>query len=222
MTSDDVLYFDRCGNAGLIKSPFLEIGAAKVQGGAYNFCDIAKKKGVERAVGTDLTSDAGVDFTFDFSVDEKTFRDTWKHGHFATVTIFNVLEHTFDPVRVLTNAAHCLAPGGSLLVLVPSVWPIHSFPKDFQRLLPDWFIEFAQRQQLELTPDHFCWISQFGIQRVDLARVENEYSLPGYTQTPGVPKWKSLRSRLIHRLFNTYGRNHIFSYSALGAVLRKD
>jgi 2-polyprenyl-3-methyl-5-hydroxy-6-metoxy-1,4-benzoquinol methylase len=49
---------------------------------------------------------------------------------FGTILILNVLEHTFEPVRILDNALSLLGPHGALAVLTPAIWPLHDLPMD--------------------------------------------------------------------------------------------
>ena len=54
---------------------------------------------------------------------ESTIEDAWPQlppGAFDIVTIINVLEHTWEPQTVLTEAAARLRPGGTLVVNVPT------------------------------------------------------------------------------------------------------
>ncbi len=219
MTAEDIKYFRACFDQGLVHSPLLEIGSRKNLGETHTFRDVARDLGVASTLGTDLNVGPGVDVATDFSVPTPAFRDQWQHGTFQTVVIFNVLEHTFDPITVLTNALHCVAPGGMLLTLTPSVWPIHSFPKDYTRLLPDWFETFAERNGLELDPRTFSWVSEFGIHPVQQLRDDTGLTLPSFHQLAS--PMKSFHSRVIHRLFNTFGRSHQFTYCTLGAGFRK-
>jgi hypothetical protein len=135
---------------------------------------------------------------------------------FSTVCIFNVLEHTFDPITVLTNALSCVERGGSLLVVVPSVWPIHSYPGDYVRLLPDWYMAFARRHELQLLDQSFCWLSHFGIESINS---RSEAMLPSYLTRPlGVSRSRYWISRIGHKLLNTYGRSHWATNSAIAAA----
>ena len=102
MTPNDAEYFKACHSAGLVKGRMLEVGSAKVQGIA-NLCDIARELGVPEVTGVDLTSYDGVDVIFDFGVEQEEFRDKWDLGAFSTVCVFNVLEHTFDPITILST-----------------------------------------------------------------------------------------------------------------------
>lgn len=217
MTHQDISYLKLCAKLGLVKSPFLEIGAAKVQG-EHNFCDLARDLGVGKTWGVDLSPGKGVDATFDFSVPRESFRGTWTHGRFATVVVFNVLEHTFDPIGVLANALECVEPGGALLVVTPAVWPIHLFPKDFCRLLPDWYVEFARRHDLTLVREGFLWLSQFGLTAIgDEARAQ----FPSYLEEGRGQTFRYWRSRVLHRVFDTFARTHPFAHAAIGAAFTR-
>ncbi|MCL4752368.1 MAG: methyltransferase domain-containing protein [Myxococcales bacterium] len=219
MTSNDLEFFRLCFRLGFVRSPFLEIGSAKVQGSTPNLCEVARSLGITDAVGTDISAGPGVDFTCDFSAPAEEFRSQWARGKFSSVAIFNVLEHTFDPVGVLTNALSCVQPGGHLVVVAPAVWPLHNFPGDFVRLLPNWFEEFARRTHTALVDDAFCWLSQFGVVPV---RSSPDYQLPSYLGARQSHTARYFVSRIVHRAFNTYGRSHAFTHAAIGAVMCKD
>lgn len=215
MTNLDVEWFNRCHRAGLVKNRMLEVGSAKVQG-TPNLCEIARNLGIESATGVDIDQFDGVDIVFDFGLAPEAFREGWRSGTFSTVCIFNVLEHTFDPLTVLTNALSCVHDNGTLLVVTPSIWPIHSYPHDFNRLLPDWYLEFSRRNKLTLIDKQFCWLSQFGIETVELA---SEPTLPSYlTRGQADSRLRYWISRISHKLFNTYGRSHWGTHSAIGAA----
>src|SRR5258706_11538808 len=177
MTARDLEYFGLGQKRGLVREPMLEVGAQTVQEGCPNLCEVARTFGVRTTLGVDISSGPGVDEIFNFELEPEVFRNSWRKGQFSTVAIFNVLEHTFNPVWVLSNAAFCLAPGGALLIVVPSVWPLHDFPRDYVRLMPHWFEAFAARSLLNLDLDLFCWLSQFGI---DPVRRDDPYLLPSY------------------------------------------
>jgi SAM-dependent methyltransferase len=215
MTEIDVEWFKRCYAAGLVKDRMLEVGAARIAGNA-NLCDIARKLGIQNLTGADLEKFDGVDIAADFGLSKEAFGSQWCAGTFSTVCVFNVLEHTFDPVTVLTNALSCLESGGSMLVVTPSIWPIHNFPGDFTRLLPDWYASFAERHQITLLNQQFCWLSQFGIETINIA---SDVTFPSFLTRPrGVDKFRYWASRIGHKLLNTYGRSHWATHSAIAAA----
>jgi SAM-dependent methyltransferase len=215
MTEKDVEYFKQCHAAKLVSGRMLEVGSAKVQG-VPNLCEIAHGLGVGETLGVDMQPFDGVDAVFDFGIRPEEFRASWRLGTFSTVCVFNVLEHTFDPITVLTNALSCLRRNGNLLVVTPSVWPIHSYPGDFSRLLPDWYRSFAERHSLRLVEAHFCWLSEFGIEKIG---DEAEPSLPAFQyRKREASKSRYWASRIGHKLLNTYGRSHWATHSAIGAA----
>lgn len=219
MTHLDVLYFKLCYKCNVIRSPFLEIGSAKVQDNLPNLCDLAKESNIQEFKGADLSFSKGVDIQFDFSIDTIEFTKTWSHGKFSTVAIFNVLEHTFDPISVLRNALFCVEPGGTLLVITPCIWPLHDYPYDYLRINPHWYEEFAKRFNLKLYPDLFCYLSNFGIIKIDSLREEEQYRYCTFHNSAKLQSpFKYWRSRVIHYIFNTYGRSHGFTHLAIGAA----
>lgn len=50
-----------------------------------------------------------------------------------TVLLFEVLEHTGAPEDVLSEIHRILKPGGTLLMSMPFLYPIHDAPHDYQR-----------------------------------------------------------------------------------------
>src|ERR1700730_10686356 len=137
MVKNDYMFFGRCFELGLVKGPLLEIGSMAIEGQRGNICQEAHKLAISPAFGVDLAPGPGVDYVADFSVSPEEFR--WQFDKFATAVVFNVLEHTFDPITILRNAICCVQPRGTILLVVPTVWPLHDFPKDHCRLMPHWF-----------------------------------------------------------------------------------
>jgi hypothetical protein len=167
-------------------------------------------------MGVDMAPLDGVDLVFDFGLRQEEFQKQWRSGQYSTVCIFNVLEHTFDPLTVLTNGLSCVDTGGTLLVVTPSIWPIHNYPGDYNRLLPDWYVEFARRNNLKLAERHFCWLSQFGIETIDPT---SDISFPTYmSREHSSNKLRYWISRVGHKALNTYGRSHWATHAAIGAA----
>ena len=92
MTGDDQIYFELCFKSGLVKSPFLEVGSAKVQKNTPNLCDLARSHGLEEIRGVDLQSGVGVDYVFDFSLETENFISKFPGGTYSTTAVFNVLQ----------------------------------------------------------------------------------------------------------------------------------
>ncbi len=222
MTELDVLYFDLCYSLGLIGAPLLEVGSGKVHGsGVPNVVDLARSRGIQGAIGADVRPGEGVGIVQDFTLRPEGFSRVWGRGKFATVVCFNLLEHTFDPVAVLINALSCCESGGTLVVTAPAVWPLHDFPRDYLRLMPHWYEEFGRRTGLVLEERVFCWLSSLGIARVGELLRDGQYELPTYRnmgrEREPVRYWSS---RVVQRLFNTFGRTHFATHAAIGAAYR--
>jgi SAM-dependent methyltransferase len=49
------------------------------------------------------------------------------------VLLINVLEHIFDYRQLLAEATRIVRPGGSVIIIVPFLFPIHPDPHDFWR-----------------------------------------------------------------------------------------
>src|SRR5436309_2863556 len=107
MVGADLEYVRRLIADKRITDPVLELGVG--HGGATSREEITAA-GLAY-FGTDLAAGSGVDYVADFEKPEDmdVFRPI---GPLGSVLILNVLEHTFDPIRVLDNAATLLRPGG--------------------------------------------------------------------------------------------------------------
>ncbi len=217
MVEADYVFFRQCHQLGLVKAPLLEIGSAAVEGQGGNICQEARRLGVSPTFGVDLTLGPGVDHVADFSVAPQEFE--WKFEAFGTAVLFNILEHTFDPICILRNAMRCVRPGGTLLLVVPAVWPLHDFPRDYCRLMPHWFEQFAAQYGLILVREAFCWLSQFGITPVADLQSGGQYELPSFLTLGKSHPFRYWRTRFGHKLLNTYGRSHWFTHCAIGAAL---
>ena len=193
----------------IIRGPVLELGTG--YGGAT--CrSIFEGAGVPY-VGTDMEPGPGVDIAANFERDEDMAL-LRAAGPFGTILILNVLEHTFDPIRVLDNARSLLTRGGALVVLTPAVWPLHSYPIDTWRILPDFYEQYARRKDMNLLRDHFDFV---GFGPVDAFRdASGAASFP----PPASTAWKRIIGRSVHKAFNTFGRGMFQpSHIAVGAIL---
>ncbi len=127
--------------ASVFDGPVLELGTG--YGGAT--CRAVVEAAGLRYVGTDVERGPGVDIPANFERAEDMAALT-AAGPFGAVLILNVLEHTFEPIRVLDNARTLLKPGGALVVLTPAVWPLHSYPIDTWRILPGFLSGVCEAQ----------------------------------------------------------------------------
>jgi SAM-dependent methyltransferase len=209
MVGADQEWVARLLMAKVFAGPVLELGTG--YGGAT--CrEVVETSGLQY-VGTDVEQGPGVDIAANFerAGDMAAFAAT---GPFGAVLILNVLEHTFEPIRVLDNARTLLRPGGALVVLTPAVWPLHSYPIDTWRILPDFYQEYAKRKGMRLLREHFDFIG-FG----PLDAFRDAAGAPSFPP-PASASWRMLLGRAVHKTFNTFGRAMFQpSHVAVGAVL---
>jgi SAM-dependent methyltransferase len=64
---------------------------------------------------------------------------------YDNVLLINVLEHIFNYRELLRESARVLKPGGTLVIVVPFLFPVHPSPQDFHR-----FTESTLRKELVL------------------------------------------------------------------------
>jgi SAM-dependent methyltransferase len=210
MTSDDTKWVQRMLVEKQLDGPVLELGVGY---GGETCRELIEAAGL-RYFGTDVEKTPAVDFVADFerSEDMNVFSSA---APFGAALVLNVLEHTFDPIRTLDNVISLLKPGGKCAVLTPSIWPLHNYPMDAWRILPNLYEEYARRRGLTLDRRFFDYVGQGPIEQFRSA--DGNYSFP----PPCGDKTRLLWSRVVHRLFNTFGRA-IFhpSHVAVGALFQ--
>lgn len=211
MVDDDAKYIEKLLKLALIKSPCLELGAGY---DGPNNRELIQKMNL-LYYGTDIVPGNNVDFVVDFE-NPINIAEQFNSIQFNSIIVLNVLEHTFDPIRVLDNVFSILAPGGTCAILTPTVWPLHNYPFDCWRINPDFYEEYCKRRGLNLLREHFEYIGFHNVkENVDIS---GAYCLPNPART----KFQSLRSRATHKLFNTFGRGMFFpSHVATACVIQK-
>jgi SAM-dependent methyltransferase len=211
MTENDVAYIRRLVDGRVVSGTALELGAGY---GGSTCREIVERAGMAYRA-SDMTPSPNVDFVADFESDDflRAFPET---ARFGCVLVLNVLEHTFEPIRVLDNALRLLEPSGALVVIAPAVWPLHDYPVDCYRFLPDWFERYASSRGLRLDRERFEYV---GIGPVgSFVDGEGRHAFPG----PAKGGFHRLRSRVVHRLFDTFGRGMAFPpHLGIGAVMRR-
>ncbi len=209
MTENDLLFIRRLINQKIIKGTVLELGAG--YGGVTCKQLIAAED--LQYYATDIASSQGVDYVADFESDD-IFKYFPGNVRFKTILVLNVLEHTFEPVRVLDNARKLLDQNdGSLVVITPCIWPLHNYPVDCYRLLPNFYERYAESRKMTLDPKCFEFLGQNLISSSLDTNGNYQFPLPARDFSC----WKS---RVVHRLFNTFGRGMSFpSHVAIGAVI---
>lgn len=213
MTPDDVKYIKKLLSSGLIKSPCLELGVGY---GGENNKELISNAGINY-FGTDINSGICVDYLVDFEdepeVIKKVFSDV---DGFSSILVLNILEHTFAPIRVLDNVFNILRPGGTCIIITPTVWNLHNYPLDCWRINPNFYEEYCKRRNLELIYEYFEYLG-FGQVKTHIDDCGN-YRLP----KPSKKESRRLLSRIFHEFFSTVGRNMLFtSHIAIGAVISK-
>ncbi|HEY6021511.1 MAG TPA: methyltransferase domain-containing protein [Candidatus Paceibacterota bacterium] len=146
MRDTDLAFVQRLRDAHKIVGPVLELGAG--YGGPTARCLFDNGTAY---FTTDLTGD--VDYCADF--ESTTIK---LPVAFRTILILNILEHVFEPLKVLDNALRLLLPGGSLVITTPAIWSLHGYPIDCCRLLPNFYERYAETRGLALDPDAFDYL----------------------------------------------------------------
>ncbi len=179
---------------------------------SYVYQDGYKRIGI-----VDFIPDAHLDFVVNFE-DPIEIKKCFGGKQFRSIIMLSILEHVFDPIRFLDNAFEILTPGGTCVIVTPCVCPLHKVPYDCWRINPDFYEQYAERRNLELMDTLFEYLGNQAINVKGLKTNSGEYVLP----TPSQNKYKTLYSRIIHKLFNTYGRGMGFpSHLSIGVVIRK-
>jgi SAM-dependent methyltransferase len=210
MMPNDLAYVKKLLVGGTIRGPVLELGAG--YGGSTTRAEI-EGAGLEYKT-TDMSAGPGVDYAADFEADNVA--SAIPRADFGSVLILNVLEHVFSPITVLDNAIRITRSGGTIVTITPSMWPVHNYPRDCQRLLPDWYVTFAERREtVRLIEPLFEFVGH--------GLVAN-YSKGQLRKLP--PPWRSAASSLytrgINKLFNTASRGQWAApHIAIGAVFQK-
>lgn len=66
------------------------------------------------------------------------------------VLLINVLEHVDRAEALLAESARILKPGGSVVIVVPYLFPYHPSPRDYRRYAPEALSAMARRAGLTL------------------------------------------------------------------------
>ena len=68
-----------------------------------------------------------------------------ENASYDHVLLINVLEHIFDYRALLQEARRVVKPGGSIVIVVPYLFPVHPSPEDYHR-----FTASALKKELEV------------------------------------------------------------------------
>jgi hypothetical protein len=209
MTDPDRKYLHKLIKDGQVTSPCLELGAQYAE---LTMRDDIVARGIDY-IGTDIVEGPNVDVVADFGGQPVLIQSLFaRYVPFGTIVIANVLEHTFDPIKVLDNAFGILRSGGACITVTPSVWPLHGFPQDYWRINPDFYRRYARERGVHLLEKYFEYIGAGPIP------LTNRVALP----RPAAGMFQFWKSKIVHRAFDTFGRGMMFpSHVAIGAVFQK-
>lgn len=99
------------------------------------------------------------DDRFDFVQGDGCAMD-FADASFDTVLSVQVLEHVFEPLKMIEEIHRVLKPGGSAILLVPQTANLHMAPEHYQNFTRYWLIEVARRidaELIELKPLGGAW-----------------------------------------------------------------
>lgn len=117
-----------------------DVGSADVSGGTYRdlFSDA-------EYVGLDLAAGPGVDVVL-----SNPYAFPLPAGSLDLVISGQTLEHVPQFWRTFAEMVRVLRPGGMVFLIVPSAGPIHRYPVDCYRFLPDALGALAAATETEL------------------------------------------------------------------------
>lgn len=211
MTENDKYYLQKAISEGFITGKCLEIGSA------VEWCStipLMKTQNFD-ICGLDIHDGKYVDFIVNLESEYETIKKTIDKT-FDTIICFNTLEHVFNPVVVLENLANLLNKNGTLLISTPVMWPIHGYPSDFHRPLPNFYEEFARRYNFQILPRSFEYL---GFGSVSKFRGEGKTGFPPVLKN----SFRFLFGKLIHKFFRTFGRDFLYpNHLAIAVTLRKN
>ena len=213
MTELDIEYIEQSITLGHVVSNALEVGTAE------DWCSLKpllESKGIF-TTGIDIKPGKYVDYIVDLEESSEKIKEKLKsHCPFQSILCLNVLEHTFNPGIILDNLLGLLAPNGYLIISTPLVWPLHSYPFDFWRPLPNFYEQYAKRNELTLFRERFKYLG-FGL----VSDYTSNFGSSGFP-SPKTCKYRFLWGRLIHKVFNTFGREYLFpNHLALALTYQK-
>jgi SAM-dependent methyltransferase len=104
----------------------LEIGAYDVNGSLRYVIEMLKPS---EYIGSDIEAGPGVDLV----CPAEELIAKFGEDSFDVVISANVLEHILDWRSAVSTMKRILKPGGTLLVIAPSIWVYHAHPGDYWR-----------------------------------------------------------------------------------------
>jgi len=74
----------------------------------------------------------------------------YKNETFDTILNIHVLEHVFEPIKMVKEAARVLKKGGYAIFLIPSSAPLHLAPQNYYNFTKFWIEEVMARSGLKI------------------------------------------------------------------------
>jgi SAM-dependent methyltransferase len=109
---------------------------------------------------------------------------------FDTVLSIQVLEHVFEPMRMMSELRRVARPGAAIIVMVPQTANIHHAPHHYQNLTRYWLDEAARRLGLEPVEYHALGGAWSTIASRLLLQYPTAFGVDGYAH-PGVRRgWR--------------------------------
>ncbi len=122
--------------------------------GGWDFFLTAERKGVAFRTWTTLESEAGRMLSIDHPRLRVVHGDgcamEFADGSFDTVLDVQVLEHVFEPIRMVAEIGRVLRPGGTAIFLVPQTSTTHLAPAYYYNFSRYWIQEAMRRAGLEI------------------------------------------------------------------------
>lgn len=75
---------------------------------------------------------------------------TFDSDSFDTVINMQVLEHVFEPIKMVREIARVLKPGGHGVLIIPQTIDLHMAPAHFQNFTRYWIVEAMREANLEI------------------------------------------------------------------------
>ena len=107
------------------KKSILEIGSGKQVQGRYPYSFRNQFDKSNKFLMTDYNKSFGHKYL--------DVTDIKLKSKFDIILCLNVLEHVYDYQLAISNLYKCLEPGGTLIISVPYIYPLHDEPIDFWR-----------------------------------------------------------------------------------------
>ncbi len=123
--------------------------------GGYNFFLLAKKLGVPFDHWTNLEACKNVpsairDPQYSFIYGDGCAMPELADNSFDTVLSIQVVEHVMEPLKMVSEMARVLRPGGHAVLLVPQTSVLHMAPNHFYNFTWYWNIKALEQAGLEL------------------------------------------------------------------------